>query len=340
MQTGEPAISPDGSPGQAPAAQPLENTALRGGGGGTSRDRDGRHRSWTRPRGPTRASRALPADWAGAVHLSRLTIPAVSYPCHSQPPPSTAGPSKDPGAGGQSWGLTLVWAFHCWLSGPSGTCPALPRTQAETMAERSTRGPQALTPGPSRPSARQAACPALHPTGPRSAHLCGPDPCCSRSPGGRSGAWTGSPCLREGPCQQRTRPRPRGGRPATGLDWLRTCCRQGPGRLGRRRRGHVREQGAAQVLGGRGGAQRCPKSVCPPPLPLLLWPHSSCGPGGDLGPGLTWAAARTFWYKLLPWRGSGGPVKAAGGAGRDSIRAPLQPPGRARPPHLPSGCAS
>lgn len=205
MQTGEPAISPDGSPGQAPAAQPLENTALRGGGGGTSHDRDGRHRSWTRPRGPTRASRALPADWAGAVHLSRLTIPAVSYPCHSQPPPSTAGPSKDPGAGGQSWGLTLVWAFHCWLSGPSGTCPALPRTQAETMAERSTRGPQALTPGPSRPSARQAACPALHPTGPRSAHLCGPDPCCSQSPGGRSGAWTGSPCLREGPCQQHAR---------------------------------------------------------------------------------------------------------------------------------------
>lgn len=116
-------------------ARPLRHSHLRtrrfGGVGGTSRDRDGRHRSWTRPRGPTRASRALPADWAGAVHLSRLTIPAVSYPCHSQPPPSTAGPSKDPGARGQSWGLTLVWAFHCWLSGPSGTCPALPRTQAD-----------------------------------------------------------------------------------------------------------------------------------------------------------------------------------------------------------------
>lgn len=34
MQTGEPAISPDGSPGQAPAVQPLEDTALQGAGGG------------------------------------------------------------------------------------------------------------------------------------------------------------------------------------------------------------------------------------------------------------------------------------------------------------------
>ena len=33
--------------------------------------------------------------------------------------------------------------------------------------------------------------------------------------------------------------------------------------------------------------------------------------GSDLGPGLTWAAARTFWYKLFPWRGSGGPAKTA-----------------------------
>ena len=42
-------------------------------------------------------------------------------------------------------------------------------------------------------------------------------------------------------------------------------------------------------------------------------PESQVGKAGrDLGPGLTWAAARTFWYKLFPWRGSGGPVKTAG----------------------------
>lgn len=274
MQTGELAISPDGSPGQAPAAQPLENTALRG-GGGTSRDRDGRHRSWTRPRGPTRASRALPADWAGAVHLSRLTIPAVSYPCHSQPPPSTAGPSKDPGAGGQSWGLTLVWAFHCWLSGPSGTSPVLPRTQAETMAERSTRGPQALTPGPSRPSARQAACPALHPTGPRSTHLCDPDPCCSRSPGGRSGAWTGSPCLREGPCQQHARgPRPPGWTPCDGAGLVTYLLQAGPGTAGREAEGARPRTGRCPSPGRERGCSTLSQvGLSPTPAPAALAPQ-------------------------------------------------------------------
>lgn len=39
-----------------------------------------------------------------------------------------------------------------------------------------------------------------------------------------------------------------------------------------------------------------------------------CYPGTDLSPGLTWAAARTFWYKLFPWRGSGGPENTAGRA--------------------------
>lgn len=39
--------------------------------------------------------------------------------------------------------------------------------------------------------------------------------------------------------------------------------------------------------------------------------------GSDLGPGLTWAAARTFWYKLFPWRGSGGPAKTVGQMGEE-----------------------
>lgn len=37
-------------------------------------------------------------------------------------------------------------------------------------------------------------------------------------------------------------------------------------------------------------------------------------PGADLSPGLTWAAARTFWDKLFPWRGSGGPENTVGRA--------------------------
>lgn len=44
--------------------------------------------------------------------------------------------------------------------------------------------------------------------------------------------------------------------------------------------------------------------------------EQSRGPGRESGeqsgPGLTWAAARTFWYKLFPCRGSGGPAKTAG----------------------------
>lgn len=43
----------------------------------------------------------------------------------------------------------------------------------------------------------------------------------------------------------------------------------------------------------------------------LLQPPLQC-PGTEVtGPALTCAAARTFWFKLLPWRGSGGPVNAA-----------------------------
>lgn len=59
----------------------------------------------------------------------------------------------------------------------------------------------------------------------------------------------------------------------------------------------------------------CPPSPCHfPQTPAThgaLVQQQECS-WGDLGPRLTWAAARTFWYKLLPWRGSGGPVKTAG----------------------------
>lgn len=44
-------------------------------------------------------------------------------------------------------------------------------------------------------------------------------------------------------------------------------------------------------------------------------------------PGLTCAAARTFWYKLFPWSGSGGPANTAGGAqGRAGTPHPGQSP--------------
>lgn len=39
-------------------------------------------------------------------------------------------------------------------------------------------------------------------------------------------------------------------------------------------------------------------------------PNSLPGTGGTR-PALTSAAARTFWFKLLPWRGSGGPENTA-----------------------------
>lgn len=43
--------------------------------------------------------------------------------------------------------------------------------------------------------------PQPHTPAPMLTHLCGLDPCCSRSPEGRPGAWTGSPYLWEGPHQ-------------------------------------------------------------------------------------------------------------------------------------------
>lgn len=51
--------------------------------------------------------------------------------------------------------------------------------------------------------------------------------------------------------------------------------------------------------GSRGGGRRTNVRRCP---------------GTDLNPALTWAAARTFWYKLFPWRGSGGPENTVGRA--------------------------
>lgn len=43
----------------------------------------------------------------------------------------------------------------------------------------------------------------------------------------------------------------------------------------------------------------------------LLQPPQQCPGTKVTWPALTCAAARTFWFKLLPWRGSGGPVNAA-----------------------------
>ena len=45
------------------------------------------------------------------------------------------------------------------------------------------------------------------------------------------------------------------------------------------------------------------------PIPPLYRRRGT--PQSDTAPGLTCAAARTFWYKLFPCRGSGGPAKAA-----------------------------
>lgn len=218
-------------------------------------------------------------------------------------------------------------------------------------------GPRLRPQGPPGPWPGKQPAPALDPTSPRSAHLCGPDPCCSRSPGGRSAACTGSPCLWEGPRQQHARcpprrrraaaPRPWGERPATGLDSVTHLLQAAPWRAGREAEGARPRTGRCSSPRQERGAQCHPKSSVSAPRPCHfsedhtqgLWSHSSCGPGGDLGPGLTWAAARTFWYKLLPWRGSGGPVKAAG-RGREGQRQTPSPPARPAPPHLQSGCAS
>lgn len=78
---------------------------------------------------------------------------------------------------------------------------------------------------------------------------------------------------------------------------------------------------------------------------MLGTPESSeKGPGGcPVPPAPTCAAARTFWFKLLPWRGSGGPENTAdtrrggwgmlpGGAGPCSWHSP--------PSRSPSGVSS
>lgn len=317
--------------------------------GGTSRDEDGRQSSWTRPREPTRASHALPADWAGAVHSSRLATPALSYLCRSRSPPSTLGPSKDPGAGGQSWGLTLVWASRLLVKRTQRHLPCPPAHPGRDDG----RAVNAWAPG-SGPRALQALGQANSPPRPWTPRAHAALTCVALTPavaealeGALRPALGAHACGRARVSSTHAAHPDAGGRQphAPGVNarrrgWtrLRTCCRQRPGGLGGRRRGHVREQGAAQVLDRRGGAQCHPKSSVSAPCPCHfsedhtqeLWSHSSCGPGGDLGPGLTWAAARTFWYKLLPWRGSGGPVKAAG-RGREGQRQTPQPPGTASP---------
>ena len=117
--------------------------------------------------------------------------------------------------------------------------------------------------------------------GPTRTHRHGPGPCCSQSPGGRSGAWTGRPCLwGDGVTllPGRSEPRlPDPQNPMQGWTRLLTCRRQGPGRLGGRRRGRgVREQGAPQVLDPRGSAQCSHRPGCAPPLGAThgLWSHS------------------------------------------------------------------
>lgn len=95
----------------------------------------------------------------------------------------------------------------------------------------------------------------------------------------------------------------RGGRPSPAL----TRGRQGTGgQRGGRRERSIREENAGQILPGETGEgvegagehRSCPKA-----------PSGAPGTAGP-GPALTCAAARTFWFKLLPWRGSGGPANA------------------------------
>lgn len=126
-----------------------------------------------------------------------------------------------------------------------------------------------------------------------------------------------------------------------------TCWSQAPGRLGGRQwQQGIREQGAAQVLKEEARRSASTRACCSgPPVPVSsapsqtlplscparhrgwglaarsrawgpVWRENSKHPVGTLVqvqsdpvPGLTWAAARTFWYKLFPWRGSGGPAK-------------------------------
>lgn len=83
---------------------------------------------------------------------------------------------------------------------------------------------------------------------------------------------------------------------------------------------HPREAGDGQAAGQESGEQHPRRERWPNPAgrdggrgrggrgaPELPQAPSTVGSG----PALTCAAARTFWFKLLPWRGSGGPVNAA-----------------------------
>lgn len=154
----------------------------------------------------------------------------------------------------------------------------------------------------------------------RSAHLCGPVPCCSRSPGGCSGACTGRPCLQGGPGSAAGMPRvgrkPRAPPRVTELHEATHLLGAGPWEAGRQAE-VARCQRTRRSPGPGGGGQRAlrwPRVRPCAPHPQGPGRHRGASPaaGVEPGPRLTWAAARTFWYKLLPWRGSGGPAKPVG----------------------------
>lgn len=151
--------------------------------------------------------------------------------------------------------------------------------------------------------------------GPRAGHLGSPQGKISQLP------WTGrGPWGLQGPAL--TRGRQRTGR-QRGRSWERS----------------IREQNAGQILPGEkgeGAEGTGEHQSCPRPRAV---PRGTAGSG----PALTCAAARTFWFKLLPWRGSGGPVNAARHEARFWGDVQLPERGRnsalgtAQPPEQPQG---
>lgn len=132
-------------------------------------------------RGPGGFRLSWQVGWHGASSKSPLS--------QTGPLPLRSAPQRSPGRWPKC-GVDCQPGFS-----PAGKESRLHLPSSPGVGQKSVRGqvPSALTLS----------------LGPSPAALtCGPRSCCSRSPAGRSGAWTGSPCPRGGACQQQWGPDP------------------------------------------------------------------------------------------------------------------------------------
>lgn len=233
------------------------------------------------------------------------------------------GSLKEPRADTPSAGLTLSLASH--QSGEESRLhlPSRPRVAEKSVGGTQAHPPLARSRGPG-PAALTCVTPLLavakalqSALGPGlGAHACGEAHVSS----------SGDPALNP---RHLGKERPTQSNPVTGLGVLAYLPEAGSWEAGReaevKRRPSTRQPPSPR----RGRGHSAPHTHGPPTPPPLratqgLRPAERVEPGpctgragSDLGPGLTWAAARTFWYKLFPWRGSGGPAKTVGQMGAE-----------------------